>query len=81
MVVRLSQGIPDWVACSVEHACRPASIRESRILDSPGRGRWDISVELENGTEILAWVERFEQTPAGVSDVIRQALEDAGVSA
>jgi hypothetical protein len=81
MTTHLSQGIPGWVVRSIEQACRPATVRESRVLDSPRHRRWDISMELENGTEVLAWVERFEQTPSGVRDVIRQALEDAGVTA
>jgi hypothetical protein len=80
MMAHVSQGIPAWVVRSIEQACRPASVRESRVLESPRHDRWDISMELENGTEVLAWVERFEQTPTGVREVIRQALADAGVT-
>jgi len=81
MQAHVSQGIPGWVVRVIEQACPLASVRESRVLDSPRHHRWDISMELENGTEVLAWVERFEQTPTGVRDIIRQALEDAGVTA
>jgi len=80
MLARVSQGIPGWVTSSIEEACVFIPVRESRIVESPRRDRWDISMELEDGTEVLAWVDRFEQTPAGVFGVVQRALEDAGVT-
>jgi hypothetical protein len=75
----ISRSIPTWVTQSIVHACGPLPVRQSQIVESPRSGRWDILVELDNGTEILAWVEGLDQTPSGVEGILRQALQDAGV--
>jgi hypothetical protein len=54
-------------------------VRQSQILESPRSGRWDIVLELDNGEAVFAWVDRYDQTPTGVEEAVRLALEDAGV--
>ena len=76
----ISRSIPSWVTQSIVHACGPLPVKQSQIVESARSGRWDILVELENGTEVLAWVEGLDQTPSGVEGILRQALQDAGVA-
>ncbi len=76
----ISRSIPHWVTRSIVHACGLLPVKHSQIVESPRSGRWDIAVELENGTEVLAWVENLDQTPSGVEGILRQALQDAGVA-
>lgn len=80
MGLAVARSIPPWVAEVVLTACGRLSVRHSHIVESPRSGRWDILVELENGAEVLAWVEGFDQTPSGVEGILRQALQDAGVA-
>ena len=75
----ISKSIPSWVTEAVVHACGPLPVRQSQIVESPRTGRWDILVELDNGAEVLAWVEGFDQTPSGVAIILKQALQDAGL--
>ena len=76
----ISRSIPTWVTSAVVHACGPLAVRQSQIVESPRSGRWDILVELENGTEVLAWVDGYDQNPNAVEGIVRQALQDAGVA-
>ena len=76
----ITRSIPSWETESVVHACGPLAVKQSQIVESPRTGRWDILVELANGTEVLAWVDGFDQTPARVEGILRQALQDAGVA-
>jgi hypothetical protein len=76
----ISRSIPSWVTESVFRACGPLAVKQSQIVESPRSGRWDILVELANGTEVLAWVDGFDQTPTAVEGILRQALQDAGVA-
>jgi hypothetical protein len=76
----VSRSIPSWVTQAVVQACGPLAVKQSQIVESPRSGRWDILVELENGTEVLAWVEGDDQTPLGVQGIVRQALEDVGLA-
>jgi hypothetical protein len=76
----VSRSIPTWVTQSIVQACGPLAVKQSQIVESPRSGRWDILVELANGTEVLAWVENLDQTPSGVEGILRQALQDAGVA-
>ncbi len=78
--VTCSRSVPSWVVSSVESVCTRVQVRQSQILESPRSGRWDIVLELEDGAEVLAWVDRLDQTPSGVAEAIRLALEDAGLS-
>lgn len=75
-----SRSVPPWAVRSLENVCTSLQVCQSQILESPRSGRWDIILELEDGGEVLAWVDRYDQTPVGVEEAIRQALEDAGVS-
>ena len=77
MQAQLSRSIPTWVAQTIEHAIGRSRIRHSQIIESPRSARWDVIVELEDGTEVLAWVDIDHQTPQGVEAVVRQALCDA----
>lgn len=74
-----SRSIPLWVARSVQQAFRGLCVRQGQILESPRSARWDIVVELENGSEVMAWVEKPDQNPATVQAILRQALHDAGI--
>ena len=75
----VSRSIPSWVTQSIVQACGPLPVKQSQVVESPRSGRWDILVPLDNGTEVLAWVDGFDQTPSGVEGILRQALQDAGV--
>ena len=75
----VSRSIPSWVTRSIVQACGPLPVKHSQIVESARNRRWDILVELDNGTEVLAWVEGLDQTPTGVESILRQALQDAGV--
>jgi hypothetical protein len=79
MVAQLSRSIPTWVPQTIEHAVGRGRIRYSQIIESPRSARWDVIVELEDGSEVLAWVDTDHQTPQGVEAVVRQALHDAGI--
>jgi hypothetical protein len=76
----VSRTIPLWVARTLQHTLRGLEVRHGQILESNRSPRWDILVELADGTEVLAWVEREDQTPSGVETIVRQALRDAGVA-
>jgi len=75
----LSRSIPTWVPQTIEHAVGRDRIRQSQIIESPRSARWDVIVELQDGTEVLAWVDTDHQTPHGVEAVMLQALHDAGI--
>jgi len=79
MEAQLSRSIPTWVSQTVEVAVGRRRIRTSQIIESPRSARWDVIVELEDGTEVLAWVDTDHQTPFGVESVVRQAMHDAGI--
>lgn len=79
MQAQLSRSIPTWVPRTIEHAVGRGRIRTSQVLESPRSARWDVIVELQDGTEVLAWVDTDHQTPHGVEAVVRQALYDAGL--
>ena len=79
MQARLSRSIPNWVPQTIEHTVGRSRIRHSQIIESPRSARWDVIVELQDGTEVLAWVDTDHQTPQGVETVMRQALYDAGI--
>lgn len=81
MQAPLSRSIPTWVPRTIEHAVGHGRIRHSQIIESPRSARWDVIVELLDGTEVLAWVDTDHQTPQGVEAVVRQALHDAGIVA
>lgn len=76
----VSRSIPLWVARTLQHTLDGLEVKHGQILESPRRSRWDILVELADGTEVLAWVDREDQTPTGVESIVRQALHDAGVA-
>jgi hypothetical protein len=76
----VSQSIPLWVARTLQHTLRGLEVKHGQVLESPRGARWDILVELADGTEVLAWVDREDQTPLGVESIFRQALRDAGIS-
>jgi hypothetical protein len=79
MEAQLSRSIPTWVSQKIEDAIGRRRIRTSQIIESPRSARWDVIVELDDGTEVLAWVDTDHQTPVGVESVVRQALHDAGI--
>jgi hypothetical protein len=79
MQAQLSRSIPTWVPRAIEKTVGRGRIRHSQIIESPRSARWDVIVELQDGTEVLAWVDTDHQTPQGVETVIRQALHDAGI--
>ena len=79
MQAQLSHSIPAWVPETIEKAVGRRRARHSQIIESPRSARWDVIVELEDGTEVLAWVDTDHQTPQGVASVVRQALRDAGI--
>jgi hypothetical protein len=76
----VSRTIPLWVARTLQHTLRGLEVRHGQILESARSARWDILVELADGTEVLAWVDREDQTPKGVESVVRQALRDSGIA-
>ena len=78
MQAQQSRSIPAWVPETIENAIGRLRVRHSQIIESPRSARWDVIVELEDGTEVLAWVDTDHQTPQGVASVVRQALRDAG---
>lgn len=75
-----SRGIPVWVAQQVETVFKKLPARQGEVFESYRSSRWDIVVQLDDGTEVLAWVDRFDQTPSRVEAILKQALEDAGIS-
>ena len=75
-----SRTIPLWVGRTLQHALHGLEVRHGQVLESTHRARWDILVELANGTQVVAWVGREDQTPKGVETIVRQALRDAGVA-
>jgi hypothetical protein len=79
MQAQLSHSIPAWVPETIENAIGRRRARHSQVIESPRSARWDVIVELEDGTEVLAWVDKDHQTPQGVATVLRQALRDAGI--
>jgi hypothetical protein len=79
MQAQRSRSIPTWVPRTIETAVGRGRIRYSQIIESPRSARWDVIVELQDGTEVLAWVDADHQTPQGVEAVVRQALHDAGI--
>jgi PH (Pleckstrin Homology) domain-containing protein len=79
MQAQLSRSIPAWVPETIENAIGRRRVRHSQIIESPRSARWDVIVELEDGTEVLAWVDTDHQTPQGVASVLSQALRDAGI--
>ncbi|PYQ15857.1 MAG: hypothetical protein DMF80_07310 [Acidobacteria bacterium] len=79
MQAQLSRSIPAWVPQTIERAVGRGRVRHSQIIESPRSARWDVIVELEDGNEVLAWVDTDHQTPQGVESVMRQALRDAGM--
>jgi len=79
MEALLSRSIPAWVPQTIERAVGGDRVRHSQIIESPRSARWDVIVELEDGTEVLAWVDTDHQTPQGVETVVRQAMHDAGL--
>lgn len=79
MQAQLSRSIPIWVPQTILNAVGRRRVRHSQIIESPRSARWDVIVELEDGTEVLAWVDTDHQTPHGVESVVRQALRDAGI--
>jgi hypothetical protein len=76
----ISRTIPAWVARTLQHTLRGLEVRHGQIVESPRSARWDILVELVDGTEVLAWIAREDQTPTGVETIVRQALQDSGVA-
>ena len=79
MQAQLSRSIPAWVPQTIERTVGRGRVRHSQIIESPRSARWDVIVELEDGNEVLAWVDTDHQTPQGVESVMRQALRDAGM--
>jgi len=73
-----SRGIPAWVAEQLETAFQKLPARQGEVF-SYRSARWDIVVHLADGTEVLAWVDRRDQTPARLEAILKQALEDAGL--
>jgi len=80
MEALVGKSIPIWVARSVQIVFQGMSVRHGQILESPRSARWDIIVELADGTEVLAWVDRPDQNPSGVEAILRQAIDDAGLA-
>jgi len=80
MQAQLSRSIPAWVTQTIEHAIGRGRIRHSQVIESPRSARWDVIVEMQDGTEVLAWVDTDHQTPQGVEAVVLQALNDAGLA-
>lgn len=76
----ISRTIPLWVARTLQHTLRGLEVRHGQIVESARSARWDILVEMADGTEVLAWIDREDQTPRGVEAIVRQALQDAGVA-
>jgi hypothetical protein len=74
-----SRSIPGWVAQQLESAFERLPVRQGEVHESYRSARWDIVVQLNDGTEVLAWVDRFDQTPARVEVILKQAMEDAGL--
>jgi hypothetical protein len=79
MQALLSRSIPTWVPRTIETTVGRGRVRHSQIIESPRSARWDVIIELQDGTEVLAWVDIDHQTPQGVESVLRQALHDAGI--
>jgi hypothetical protein len=79
MEAQLSRSIPAWVPRTIERVIGRGRARQSQVIESPRTARWDVIVELEDGSELLAWVDTDHQTPDGVESVVRQALRDAGM--
>jgi hypothetical protein len=79
MQAQLSRSIPTWVTQTIELAIGRGRIRHSQVIESPRSARWDVIVEMQDGTEVLAWVDTDHQTPQGVEAVVLQALNDAGL--
>ncbi len=73
-----SRSIPPWVAQSVETVFRKLPARGGEVFESYRSARWDFVVRLENGTEVLAWVDRPDQTPSRVEAILEQAVTEAG---
>jgi len=80
MQAQLSRSIPTWVPQTIELAVGRGRIRHSQVFESPRSARWDVIVELQDGTEVLAWVDTDHQTPQGVEAVVLQAMHDAGLA-
>jgi len=80
MQAQLSRSIPTWVPQTIELAVGRDRIRLSQVIESPRSARWDVIVELQDGTEVLAWVDTDHQTPQGVEAGVLQALYDAGIA-
>jgi hypothetical protein len=74
-----SRSIPGWVVQQLESAFQKLPVRQGEVFESYRSARWDIVVQLDDGTEVLAWVDRFDQTPARVEAILQQAMEDAGL--
>ena len=74
-----SPAIPAWVARQLESAFQELPARQGEVFESYRSERWDIVVHLDDGTEVLAWVDRRDQTPSQVEAILAQALEDAGL--
>ncbi len=74
-----SRHIPGWVARQVESVFKKLPARQGEVFESYRSARWDIVVQLDDGTEVLAWVDRYDQTPSRVEAILQQALDDAGV--
>jgi hypothetical protein len=80
MQALLSRSIPMWVPRTIETTVGSGRIRHSQIIESPRSARWDVIIELQDGTEVFAWVDADHQTPQGVEAVVRLALHDAGIA-
>ena len=80
MQAQLSRSIPTWVPQTIELAIGHGRIRHSQVIESPRSARWDVIVEMQDGTEVLAWVDTDHQTPQGVEAVVLQAMHDAGLA-
>jgi hypothetical protein len=80
MQAQLSRSIPTWVPQTIELVVGLGRVRQSQVFESPRSARWDVIVELQDGTEVLAWVDTDHQTPQGVEAVVLQALHDAGLA-
>jgi hypothetical protein len=80
MQAQLPPSIPTWVPQTIELVVGRERIRHSQVFESPRSARWDVIVELQDGTEVLAWVDTDHQTPQGVEAVVLQAMHDAGLA-
>jgi len=80
MQAQLSRSIPTWVPQTIELVVGRGRVRHSQVFESPRSARWDVIVELQDGTEVLAWVDTDHQTPQGVEAVVLQAMRDAGLA-